>query len=162
MLFRHLTILGDENCELITFILYLRSSHEQSWQVFFKSYDGYFDGATKDSLNNLAAGKDITETGSGSDDLAGAARIAPLVYCYRNDERKLIESVRSQTAFTHNNQQVVDSAELFARVASKVVRGAMPVAAIKQVVDDGFSCRTVGGVNPTPINQSITHGLFDF
>ena len=33
----------------------------QSWQDFFKSYDGYFDGATKDTLDNLAAGKDITE-----------------------------------------------------------------------------------------------------
>ena len=111
----------------------------KSWQDFFKSYDGYFDGATKDTLDNLAAGKDIAEAGSGSDDLAGVARIAPLVYCYRNDEGKLIESVRSQTAFTHNNQQVIDSAELFARVAVKVVRGATPVAAIKQVVDDGFS-----------------------
>ncbi len=111
----------------------------KSWQDFFKSYDGYFDGATKDALDNLAAGKDIAEAGSGSDDLAGAARIAPLVYCYRNDELKLIESVRSQTAFTHNNQQVIDSAELFARVAGKVVHGATPVAAIKQVVDDGFS-----------------------
>ena len=111
----------------------------KSWQDFFKSYDGYFDGATKDTLGNLTAGKDISKVGSESDDLAGAARIAPLVYCYRNDERKLIESVRSQTAFTHNNQQVIDSAELFARVAGKVVRGATPVAAIKQVVDDGFS-----------------------
>ena len=111
----------------------------KSWQDFFKSYDGYFDGATKDTLDNLAAGKNIAEAGSGSDDLAGVARIAPLVYCYHNDEGKLIESVRSQTAFTHNNQQVIDSAELFARVALKVVRGATPVAAIKQVVDDGFS-----------------------
>jgi ADP-ribosylglycohydrolase len=110
----------------------------KSWQDFFKSYDGYFDGATKDTLDNLTAGKDISKVGSGSDDLAGAARIAPLVYCYRNDESKLIESVRSQTAFTHNNQQVIDSAELFARAAGKVVRGATPVAAIKQVVDDGF------------------------
>ena len=111
----------------------------KSWQDFFKSYDGYFDGATKDTLGNLTAGKDISKVGSESDDLAGAARIAPLVYCYRNDEGKLIESVRSQTAFTHNNQQVIDSAELFARVAGKVVRGATPVAAIKQVVDEGFS-----------------------
>ena len=111
----------------------------QSWQDFFKSYDGYFDGATKDTLDNLAAGKDITAVGSGSDDLAGAARIAPLVYCYRNDEGKLIESVQSQTAFTHNNQQVIDSAEIFARVAGKVMHGTAPVAAIKQVVDDGFS-----------------------
>ena len=111
----------------------------QSWQDFFKSYDGYFDGATKDTLDNLAAGKDITAVGSESDDLAGAARIAPLVYCYRNDEGKLIESVQSQTAFTHNNQQVIDSAEIFARVAGKVMHGTAPVAAIKQVVDDGFS-----------------------
>jgi ADP-ribosylglycohydrolase len=111
----------------------------QSWQDFFKSYDGYFDGATKDTLDNFAAGKDITAVGSGSDDLAGAARIAPLVYCYRNDEGKLVESVQSQTAFTHNNQQVIDSAEIFARVAEKVMHGTTPVAAIKQVVDNGFS-----------------------
>jgi ADP-ribosylglycohydrolase len=111
----------------------------QRWQDFFKSYDGYFDSATNDTLDNLAAGKDITEAGSGSDDLPGAARIAPLVYCYHNAEDKLIESVRSQTAFTHNNPEVIDSAEIFARVARKVVHGTTPVAAINQVVDDGFS-----------------------
>jgi len=117
----------------------------QSWQDFFKSYDGYFDGATKDTLDNLAAGKDITEAGSGSNDLAGAARITPLVYCYRNDEDKLIESVRSQTAFTHNNPEVIDSAEIFARAARKVLNGATPVAAVKQVVDDGFSREPYAG-----------------
>jgi len=114
----------------------------QSWQDFFKSYDGYFDGATKDTLDNLAAGKDITEAGSGSNDLAGVARIAPLVYCYRKDEDKLIESVRSQTAFTHNNPAVIDSAEIFARAARKVLNGATPVAAVKQVVDDGAATDT--------------------
>jgi len=110
----------------------------QSWQDFFKTYDGYFDSATKDTLDALAAGKDITQAGSDSEDLAGASRIAPLVYCYRNEEDKLVESVRSQTAFTHNNPEVIDSAEIFARVARKVVNGATPVAAVKQVVDDGF------------------------
>ena len=29
----------------------------RSWQEFFKSYDGYFDGATKATLENFAAGK---------------------------------------------------------------------------------------------------------
>ncbi len=111
----------------------------QSWQNFFKSYDGYFDSATKATLDNLAAGKDIAEAGSGSDDLAGAARMAALVYCYRNDEDKLIESVRLQTAFTHNHPEVIDSAEFFARVTAKVLGGVMPVAAINQVVADGFS-----------------------
>ena len=117
----------------------------QSWQDFFKSYDGYFDGATKDTLDNLAAGKNISEAGSESNDLAGAARIAPLVYCYNNAEDKLIESARSQAAFTHNNQEVIDSAEIFARTALKVLNGAKPVAAIKQVVDDGFSSGPYAG-----------------
>lgn len=109
-----------------------------SWQNFFKAYDGYFDGATKETLDNFAAGKDITAVSSGSEELAGAARIAPLVYCYRHDADKLIESVRSQTALTHNHRQVVDSAEFFARAARQVIDGQAPVAALNQVLDQGF------------------------
>ncbi len=109
------------------------------WQDFFKNYDGYFDSATKATLENLADDKEFTAAGSGSDDLAGAARIAPLVYCYRNDEVKLVQSARSQTAFTHNTPEVIDSAEIFARVAIYVLDGQSPVAAINQVRDDGFS-----------------------
>jgi ADP-ribosylglycohydrolase len=116
----------------------------KSWQDFFDSYDGYFDGATKDTLDNIAAGKDITEAGSGSDDLAGAARIAPLVYRYHQDENKLIETVRSQTALTHNNPEVIDSAEFFARVTLRVLQDAAPVAAINKVVEDGFSREPYG------------------
>ena len=110
----------------------------QSWQGFFKSYDGYFDGATKETLDNLAAAKDVAEVGSRSNDLAGAARIAPLAYCYRHDEVKLIESARLQTSVTHNNQEVIDSAEFFARVTWKIIHGQAPVAALNQVLDDGF------------------------
>jgi len=109
-----------------------------SWQDFFKAYEGYFDGATKETLDNFTAEKDITAVGSESEDLAGAARIAPLVYCYRQDAEKLIESVRSQTALTHNHREVVDSAEFFARVAWNVLHGQAPVAALKQVLNDGF------------------------
>ena len=111
----------------------------ETWQNFFDSYDGYFDGATKDTLDNLASGKDIAEAGSGSDDLAGAARIAPLVYLYHRDEDKLIEAARSQTAFTHNHPEVTDCAEFFARVTVRVLNGSAPVAAIKAVLAEGFS-----------------------
>jgi ADP-ribosylglycohydrolase len=110
----------------------------KSWQDFFKSYDGYFDGATKDTLDNFTARKDISAVGSGSDDLAGAARIAPLVFCYHNDPDKLMQSVRSQTALTHNNPAVIESAEFFAGVAGRVIHGETPLAAVQQVVDDGF------------------------
>ncbi len=134
---------GDQTLVLLESVAensdYSLNHFATSWQDFFKNYDGYFDGATKDTLENLAAGRELIAAGSGSDDLAGAARIAPLVYCYRNDEGKLIQSVRSQAAFTHNNPEVIDSAEIFARAALQVLDGQTPVTAIKQVVDDGFS-----------------------
>lgn len=134
---------GDQTLVLLESVAensdYSLNHFATSWQDFFKNYDGYFDGATKDTLDNLAAGRELIAAGSGSDDLAGAARIAPLVYCYRNDEGKLIQSVRSQAAFTHNNPEVIDSAEIFARAALQVLDGQTPVTAIKQVVDDGFS-----------------------
>lgn len=133
---------GDQTLVLLKSIAenpgFSRNHFAKSWQDYFKSYEGYFDGATKDTIANLAAGKDTTEAGSESNDLAGAARIAPLVYCYRHDADKLIESVRSQTAFTHNNQEVIDSAEFFARVAGKVIHGIAPVAALNLVLDEGF------------------------
>jgi ADP-ribosylglycohydrolase len=59
------------------------SDFAERWQKFFKNYDGYVDGATKGTLENLASGKSSSESGSGSDDLAGASRIASLVYVYR-------------------------------------------------------------------------------
>ena len=111
----------------------------ETWQNFFDSYDGYFDGATKDTLHNLATGRDITEAGSGSDDLAGAARIAPLIFLYHRDENKLIEAAWSQTAFTHNHPEVIDCAEFFARVSVRVLNGSAPVAAIKGILAEGFS-----------------------
>ncbi|MBW2656165.1 MAG: ADP-ribosylglycohydrolase family protein, partial [Deltaproteobacteria bacterium] len=47
--------------------------------------------------------------------------------------------VRSQSALTHNTPAVIESAEFFAGVAGRGIHGETPLAAIKQVVDDGFS-----------------------
>ena len=109
-----------------------------SWWDFFQSYDGYFDGATKETLENFAAGKPPSEAGSGSDDLAGAARIAPLGCLYRHDTEAFVAAARAQTTLTHNNRQVIDSAEFFARVTSRVLAGEKPTAAIGQVRDEVF------------------------
>jgi ADP-ribosylglycohydrolase len=108
------------------------------WQKLFDNYDGYVDSATKGTLENLASGKSPTEAGSGSDDLAGASRIAALVYVYRNDPHKLIDSVRAQTAFTHNNPPVIQSAVFFASIAHQILAGTTPLAAIEQAQKDEF------------------------
>jgi ADP-ribosylglycohydrolase len=121
------------------------------WQEFFKSYKGYFDEATKATLENIAAGKGLAEAGSESDDLAGAARIAPLAFCYRNDLKKYTAAARAQTALTHNNSTVIETAEFFARVVWQVLHGEAPTAGIKQALEAGF--------DREPYTKWVTDGL---
>lgn len=123
----------------------------RSWRDLFAHYDGYFDHATKGTLSNFQAGKGPTESGSSSTDLAGAARIAPLVYRYQDDLQALVASSRAQTVMTHNNPAVIGSAEFFARVAFKVLHGLAPVAAITETRDESF--------RDTPFAQRVDDGL---
>jgi len=123
----------------------------ERWQKLFDNYDGYVDGATKGTLENLASGKSPTQAGSGSDDLAGASRISSLVYVYRNDLQKLIDSARAQTAFTHNNPPVIQSAVFFAGIAHQILAGTAPLAAIEQAQKDEF--------HSDPFNEWIQMGL---
>ena len=106
------------------------------WQVLFDHYDGYMDGATKGTLENLASGKSPAEAGSGSDDLAGAARIASLVYAYRHDLQELVAAARAQTAFTHNHSAVIESAAFFATITCEILAGTAPLAAIEKARKD--------------------------
>ena len=109
------------------------------WKKFFDTYDGYFDGATKTTLENIKSADNPADAGSESDDFAGAARIAPLAYCYRRDLANLVESARAQTILTHNNSEVVDSAEFFGRVVFSVLGGNNPSAAVQQTLTDQFN-----------------------
>ncbi len=121
------------------------------WLEFFNSYEGYFDGATKTTLDNIAAGKSPADAGSNSDDLAGASRIAPLAFCYRNDLKKFIAAARAQTALTHNNRMVIETAEFFGRVAWLVLHGETPTAGIKHALEQGF--------DREPYAKWVTDGL---
>jgi ADP-ribosylglycohydrolase len=123
----------------------------ERWQRLFENYDGYVDRATKETLENLASGKSVAESGSGSDDLAGASRIASLVYVYRNDLQQLVASAKAQTAFTHNNVQVINSAAFFADIAYQILAGATPLAAIEQAQKDESY--------PRPFKEWIQMGL---
>ncbi len=121
------------------------------WQALFAQYDGYIDGATKGTMENLAADKPPAESGSASDDLAGAARIASLVYVYRQDPQALLAAARAQTAFSHNNSQVIESAAFFASVTYRILAGAAPLAAIAQAQQEEFAS--------DPLNKWIKIGL---
>jgi ADP-ribosylglycohydrolase len=123
----------------------------QRWQSLFENYEGYVDKASKGTLENIESGKSTSQAGSESDDLAGASRIAPLVYVYRDEPEKLTASATAQTAFTHNNLEVIKSAEFFSTVAYQVLKGASPVSAIESVKEAQF--------NLDPFSKWIETGL---
>jgi ADP-ribosylglycohydrolase len=122
------------------------------WQALFRDYNGYMDSATKATLENFSQDAAPSAAGSASSDLGGAARIAPLVYLYRHDEEALLQSARQQTAMTHNQEQVIDSAAFFAWVTHAVLNNATrPVAAIESVTGSEF--------NREPFSQWVEQGL---
>jgi ADP-ribosylglycohydrolase len=103
------------------------------WQALFADYSGYFDHATKATLQNFQAGQSPDTAGSNSTDLSGAARIAPLACLYAHDPQTLTAAARAQTAMTHNTPEVVDSAELFARALGSILDGQPPLEALQAV-----------------------------
>lgn len=113
------------------------------WKTLFKDYDGYVDGATRNTLANYKAGKPVENAGSSSDELAGASRIAPLVCMYRNDPETLDESAAAQTRMTHTDPATVESARYFARVAQAVLTGMTPAEALKAVAETHFDISPV-------------------
>ena len=114
------------------------SDFSKRWQDLFKTYGGYVDQATRQTLQNSAQGKTVEEAGSSSTDLSGAARIAPLVFLYHKDPETLVNAARAQARMTHNNPLVLDGAEFFARVCCEVLDGTSPTKAMTEVAARRF------------------------
>jgi len=121
------------------------------WQTLFADYHGYYDKATKETLNNIKSGKQPEEAGSASGDLAGASRIAPLVYRYRDDLETLVQAATLQTSMTHNNPRVVALSEFLARTLWQTLHGAAPTDAMREVASQPFA--------EGPIAQAVERSL---
>lgn len=115
------------------------------WQVFFSDYRGHMDRATRETLKNFELGKGPLESGSSSNELAGAARIAPLVYSMKNDLDALADASRMQTSMTHGNALSVEASEFFARVCFKVLEGSSPSDAIWETTGEQFTDTRISG-----------------
>lgn len=102
------------------------------WRRFWNESNAYRDHATKETLAHLLAGRGLTQAGSDSRDLGGAARIAPLLVALRNEEQPtIIAAVRAQTALTHPAAEVVDAAEFIARAVFLLMRGVSIPSAVR-------------------------------
>ncbi len=106
-----------------------------SWRKYFQSYDGYFDKATKATLENFQKGASFRDSGSDSEELGGASRISPILYFCSKTGGNFLPAVRAQTAMTHNHPDVIKSAVFFSDVTLRVLGGRSPTAAIDEVAD---------------------------
>ena len=123
----------------------------ERWKTFFDAYNGYFDKATKATLENMESGREMIASGSESDDLAGASRLAALLPVFPDNLATFVDAARKQTTITHNNNRVIASADFFARVVDAVLNGQSPIDAMETVLQSSFA-----GSDLTPL---ITMGL---
>lgn len=104
----------------------------QDWLAETKTYDGFLDGASKETLASEG------QSPSGSNDLAGASRIAPLLDLDLPLE-DLIVAARAQTEFTHGDLAVSDVAEFFVRATRAIETGASFLDAFQAASDTSHS-----------------------
>ncbi len=107
---------------------------KEKWLALFENYTGYLDSATKETLKNLKTDPGMHPEGSMSSDLGGAARISPLALVFSEDINGFCQAAQTQTAMTHNQEAVVQSARFFAMTAMQVFAGSRPVEAMAQVL----------------------------
>ncbi len=123
----------------------------EQWKAFFENYDGYFDSATKNTLKNIAQKKGPFDCGSLSNDIAGAARISPLILSLYNHPDQLIDAARAQTQMTHKDTNTVDTAVFFSLLIVECLKGTPPSEAMKSL--------SLGRFADSPISMWTQQGL---
>ncbi|HEJ83007.1 MAG TPA: ADP-ribosylglycohydrolase family protein [Desulfobacteraceae bacterium] len=140
---------GDQSCVLLESIAargeFDRNDFSGRWRALFDGYNGYFDQATRTTLSNYATGSPVESAGSPSNDLAGASRMAPLIFCDREDPERLVKDAREQTSMTHKDPLTNDSAEIFALTAQRALKGESPVKAMTAIVEERFADSVLAG-----------------
>ncbi len=139
-----LTHYGDQSLHLLHYLArhggrFSLASYAPAWQGLWHEYKGYVDRATRVTLHNLEAGNPPETSGSPSTDLGGGARIAPLLYCYRQDLQGLLAAVQAQTALTHNSPPALAAAVFLARSSFAILHGSPPRQAFLQALENGVN-----------------------
>ncbi|MFT5836932.1 MAG: ADP-ribosylglycohydrolase [Candidatus Azotimanducaceae bacterium] len=95
------------------------------WLAMWSSYGDYFDHATKATLQNIEDGKPTTAAACDSEELAGAARIAPLLaFMAEQSEAKAVAASVEQTLLTHTSDASQETATFLASAGYRLMHGA--------------------------------------
>ncbi len=108
------------------------------WSERMENYKGYIDHASKVTLDNIKNGSDWGSCGSDSNDFSAVGRSAPLLLTDADNSDLLVKSFREQTALTHNNEIVLESAAFFAELSVVLLQGGGLVSCLKEL-SSGYS-----------------------
>lgn len=128
---------GDQALRLLAFLHRERrwdaAAFLADWQAMWPAYDDYVDKATKTTLANLQAGASPATSGAASDELAGPARIAPLMAFFADQpESDAVAAAIEQTILTHRSPETLEGATFLARATHRLLHGAELSEAISQ------------------------------
>lgn len=117
------------------------------WKSKMDIYNGYIDGATRDTLKNIEDGKTVP-CGSNSSDLSIVGRIAPLLLVSKTKD-EFLKNVELFVVATHNSPITIEASRFFALLLLEVLEGCDLIASIG-FIKDKFS---------TVIQNYINEGL---
>jgi len=127
---------GDQSLTLASFLYenkeWNQTSFMEAWLAMWPNYSDYFDHATKSTLANIESGASLISAGSYSNELAGPARIAPLVaFLGDQPEKDVVEAAVQQTVLTHNSPETIESTTFLATAAYRLMHGGELVETIE-------------------------------
>jgi ADP-ribosylglycohydrolase len=110
----------------------------EDWRALWPTYTDYIDKATKTTLAQLEApGVSRLEAGAPSDELAGPARMAPLLaFLAEKEESAWIDAAVAQTLLTHRSPETTEAALFLARATYRLGHGAALEPTIRELAPD--------------------------
>ena len=119
---------GDQSLCLLTFLSREKkwdpSKFMEDWLSMWPDYNDYIDGATKATLANVQNQADKTQGGSDSVEIAGPARIAPLIaFLSNSSESEVVKAAVEQTVLTHRSKEAEETAIFLAQAGYRLIHG---------------------------------------
>lgn len=128
---------GDQTLWLYEYIIENNKFDEKEfakyWYEKMKTYDGYLDSASKQSMQNIANG--ITPSGSTSTDMSIIGRIAPLLLVSK-DKMEFLQNTEKLIKITHNNIKTIICGKFFAKLLLMSLEGKNITESIEFLKDE--------------------------
>jgi ADP-ribosylglycohydrolase len=174
---------GDQALCLLTFLKREKRwdtvAFMDEWLGMWPTYNDYIDGATKTTLGNIQNQTDKTQGGSDSVEIAGPARIAPLVsFLAQAPENEVLQAAIEQTKLTHRSPEAEETASFLAKASYRLIHGArledtvretapewalksansvLPQNAVDAIAKLGPAC-SISSALPSVIYLALKHG----